>query len=280
MPALAEPLPLLLDLAHQLGREERKLAILGEGNVSARATAGTFWVKASGSNLATLSSLGVTECRRAELVALLDKKNVADAVVDDSLLAARVEATAKKPSVEAMFHAWLLTLPGVNFVGHTHPVAVNQILCTKHARTFAQRRLCPDEVVCCGGESVLVPYLDPGLKLAQGIRAAVVAFIKRLTDRWIATGLHATNPVTVHDFPSTPTRGIIDLVHTGDYILVSLEPELVTTLQRKPGEYAPKMIRTDSFRGRVNRAVQYGVIMLSTYIGELKARFGSAPAGH
>lgn len=179
MPAPAEPLPLLLDLAHQLGREERKLAILGEGNGSTRAAEGTFLVKASGSNLATLSALGVTECRGAELVALLDKKNVADAVVDEALLASRVDPAAKKPSVEAMFHAWLLTLPGVNFVGHTHPVAVNQILCTRHARTFAQRRLCPDEVVCCGGESVFVPYLDPGLKLAQGIRAAVSGFIKR-----------------------------------------------------------------------------------------------------
>lgn len=178
MPALAERLPLLLDLAHQLGREERKLAILGEGNVSARAGEGTFLVKSSGSNLAMLSTLGVTECRGAELVALLDKKTVADALVDDALLASRIDPTAKKPSVEAMFHAWLLTLPGVNFVGHTHPVAVNQILCTRHARTFAQRRLCPDEVVCCGGESVFVPYLDPGLKLAQGIRAAVVAFLK------------------------------------------------------------------------------------------------------
>ena len=28
---------------------------------------------------------------------------------------------------------------------------------------------------------VLVPYIDPGLKLAQGIRAAVKAYIKRLS---------------------------------------------------------------------------------------------------
>ena len=38
----------------------------------------------------------------------------------------------------------------------------------------------PDEVVCCGVESVFVPYTDPGLKLAQAIRTAVVATIKRL----------------------------------------------------------------------------------------------------
>ena len=182
MSAPAEPLQRLLDLSHQLGREERRLAILGEGNVSARTGDGRFFVKASGSNLATLSPLGVTECRSAGLVALLDersKRRLADAAVDEALLASRVDLAAKKPSVEAMFHAWLLTLTGVNFVGHTHPVAVNQVLCTRHARMFASRRLCPDEVVCCGGEFALVPYLDPGLKLAQGIRAAVRAFVKR-----------------------------------------------------------------------------------------------------
>lgn len=169
----------MLTLSHELGREERKLAILGEGNTSARLSPDTFVVKASGSNLATLSPLGVTECRLGDLVALLEMKNVPDAAVDAALLASRVDPAAKKPSVEAMFHAWLLTLPDVNFVGHTHPVAVNQILCTRHARAFATRRLCPDEIVCCGAEFVLVPYLDPGLKLAQGIRTAVVAFIKR-----------------------------------------------------------------------------------------------------
>jgi len=170
----------LLELSHQLGREDRKLAILGEGNASARVSAETFVVKASGSNLAMLPPAGVTECRFAPLVSLLDAKVLADTAVDDRLVVSQVDPTAKKPSVEAMFHAWLLTLPGVNFVGHTHPVAVNGILCTKHARTFATRRLCPDEIVCCGAEFVLVPYVDPGLKLAQAIRRAVVAYVKRL----------------------------------------------------------------------------------------------------
>ena len=170
----------LLRLSHDLGREERRLAILGEGNTSTRLSGDAFLVKASGSNLATLSPLGVTQCRFGALLALLDRKSVSDAAVDDALLASRLDPSEKKPSVEAMFHAYLLTLPGVNFVGHTHPVAVNQLLCTKHGRTFAQRRLFPDEIVCCGTESVYVPYLDPGLKLAQGIRAAVVAYIKRV----------------------------------------------------------------------------------------------------
>lgn len=169
----------LLELSHALGREDRQLAILGEGNTSMRCDDGTFLVKASGGNLATLTAAGVTACRSADVLALLGKRSLADTTIDDALLAARVDPAAKKPSVEAMFHAWLLTLPGVNFVGHTHPVSVNRLLCTRHARTFATRRLFPDEIVCCGAASVLVPYVDPGLKLAQAIRRETVAFMKR-----------------------------------------------------------------------------------------------------
>ena len=170
----------LLQLSHDLGREDRKLAILGEGNTSARVSDQTFLVKASGSNLGGLTAAGLTECRFDGLLPLLDAKKLSDAEIDEALLASRVDAKAKKPSVEGIFHAYLLTLPGVNFVGHTHPVAVNQLLCSKFARTFAQRRTFPDEIVCCGVESVFVPYTDPGLKLAQAMRAAVVAYIKRL----------------------------------------------------------------------------------------------------
>ncbi len=177
----ATPLERMLKLSHELGREERRLAILGEGNTSARTGDATFVVKASGSNLATLSPLGVAECRFADLVPLLDRRAMSDAAIDEALFAARVDSSAKKPSVEAIFHAYLLTLPGVNFVGHTHPIAVNQVLCSRHARTLAKRRLFPDEIVCCGVESVFVPYTDPGLKLAQAIRTAVTAFIKRLS---------------------------------------------------------------------------------------------------
>lgn len=169
----------LLGLSHELGRTERHLAILGEGNTSARLDAEQFVVKASGGNLATLAPEGVTACRLAPLHALLDATELSDAAVDQALLDSRVDATAKKPSVEAVFHAYLLTLPGVSFVGHTHPVSVNGVLCSELAQTFAERRLFPDEIVCCGEASVFVPYTDPGLKLAQAIRRETSAFVER-----------------------------------------------------------------------------------------------------
>lgn len=180
-PVESSQLDRMLALSHQLGEEPRKLAILGEGNTSARNSDETFLVKASGSNLATLSASGVTECRFADLGELLKQKKLSDEEIDEALLAARVDPAAKKPSVEAVFHAFLLTLPGVNFVGHTHPVTVNQILCTKFGKMFAERRTFPDEIVCCGVESVFVPYTDPGLKLAQAIQKGVVEYIDRLS---------------------------------------------------------------------------------------------------
>ncbi len=169
----------LLALSHELGREERQLALLGEGNTSARLSERTFLVKASGFNLATLDKSGTTECQYKTLLPLLTSKPRSDSAVHDALLASRVSPVANKPSVEAIFHAFLLTLPGVSFVGHTHPIAVNGLLCSKHARLFARRRLFPDEVVCCGTESVFVPYTDPGLHLALAIRRQVIAFINR-----------------------------------------------------------------------------------------------------
>ncbi len=81
-----DPLSRLLDLSHQLGREDRKLAILGEGNTSVRLS----------------------------------------------------------------------------------------------EQTFASRRLFADQIVCCGAESVFVPYTDPCLKLLQAIKTAVEETIARL----------------------------------------------------------------------------------------------------
>jgi len=169
----------LLTLSHQLGREDHALAILGEGNTSARLGEKTFLVKASGTSLATLREEDVVECRFAALLPLLEQESLTDQQVDDALLAARSDLKAKKPSVEAVFHAWLLSLPGVKFAGHTHAITVNQILCSPRAADFAEHRMFPDEIVCCGPASVLVPFTDPGLKLAQAIRRETDAFLQK-----------------------------------------------------------------------------------------------------
>ena len=176
---LIEKRSALLQLSHELGREDRGWAILGEGNSSVRLDADRMLIKASGTNLGRLREEDVVECRRGVLSKLLDRRSMSDDQVEEALLASRIDQSSKKPSVEALFHAHLLSLPDVQFVGHTHATAVNQILCSPRARQFADRRIFPDEIVCCGAASVLVPYTDPGLKLAQAIRKGVRDLVRR-----------------------------------------------------------------------------------------------------
>jgi rhamnose utilization protein RhaD (predicted bifunctional aldolase and dehydrogenase) len=168
----------LLELSHEIGRREHRLAILGEGNTSMKVNETSFAVKASGACLETMTENDVTVCDKALLTGLLDKKTPTDEMVEAVLMESRLKSTYRKPSVEAMFHAWLLTLDGINFVGHCHPLSVNQVLCSPRARDFAERRLFPDEVVCCGPSSVFVPYADPGLALAREIRERTSDYIK------------------------------------------------------------------------------------------------------
>ena len=67
----------------------------------------------------------------------------------------------------------------VNFIGHTHPTAINQILCSPFAADFASKRRFPDEVVLCGPQSLLAPYADPGLPLALVMRDHLREFLQR-----------------------------------------------------------------------------------------------------
>ncbi len=170
----------LLKLSRAIGREDRDLAILGEGNTSVKLSTEEFAVKASGCCLGTLAGPDVTVCHAQPLLALFEKKSMPDPDMEMALLDARVDKQAKKPSIEALFHSWLLSLEGVNFVGHCHPVSCNQILCSPRARDFADHRIFPDEVACCGTRSVFVPYVDPGLPLAREIRDRTMSFIKEI----------------------------------------------------------------------------------------------------
>ena len=198
----------LLKLSHGLANPLKPLAILGEGNTSARLSDKTFLVKASGSCLGSLRKEDVVECKGDVLLQMLDESGLADAEVDSRLMKSRLNAKAGKPSVEALFHAWFLTLPGINFVGHTHAPAVNGILCSPRAREFATRRIFPDEIVCCDVESVFVPYTDPGLRLAQEIRKLTETFIKK----------HQRSPRVV----LLQNHGLITLGGTAEAVLAAM----------------------------------------------------------
>jgi rhamnose utilization protein RhaD (predicted bifunctional aldolase and dehydrogenase) len=204
----AERLASLLRLSHDIGSPQRPLAILAEGNTSTRLAPETFLVKASGTNLARLQEQDLVECRMDVLTQLLDKTNLKDAEIDGALMDSRVDKAAKKPSVEALFHAWFLSLPGIEYVGHAHPPATNGILCSPRAREFAERRIFPDEIVCCDVESVFVPYTDPGLRLAQAIREQTNHFIEK----------HGRPPRVV----VLASHGVITIGRTSEAVLAAM----------------------------------------------------------
>lgn len=178
MPESASILEQLVALSRGLADPSRDLTILGEGNTSARLDGETFLVKASGKELRTADPGSFVAVSFARALAVLDGPEVADAAVRAALIDCRMEADGEvMPSVETFLHAYLLSLPGVRFVGHTHPTAVNAILCSKASREAVGGRLFPDEIVCCGPAICYVEYTDPGVPLARKLRERVEAFI-------------------------------------------------------------------------------------------------------
>lgn len=179
MPSDSDILDQLVSLSRFLGDPSRDLAILGEGNTSAKVDAETFLVKQSGKGLGDADRDSFVRCRFSTILEALDGPPLNDAEVRRVLLEARVgcEGDTPRPSVETFLHAFLLSLPGIRFVGHTHPTAVNAILCSQNAREAVSGRLFPDEIVCCGPAVCFVEYTDPGVVLARALRDEVNRFI-------------------------------------------------------------------------------------------------------
>jgi len=169
----------LITMSRNLGSPSLDCAILGEGNTSARADADTFWVKASGASMQTLDNNGLVRVYFDRALELLERDDLSDADIRKGLEAARVDPNALLPSVETFLHAIALQLDGVLFIGHTHPTAINAVLCSKKAAEAVSGRLFPDHVVYCGPSSVFVPYTDPGLPLARAVRQGLVEYGER-----------------------------------------------------------------------------------------------------
>ncbi len=165
----------LIELAHRLGREEHAQVILGEGNVSAALSDGSFLIKASGSSLPDLQADDVTRVDRSVILEGLATlgPHPSDADVEQLLSASRVDRTARIPSVETFLHALCLEETGIEAVGHTHAEAVNAVLCSRAGAQPFLDHLFPDAIVICGHRPAIVPYVDPGHALALAVKDAL-----------------------------------------------------------------------------------------------------------
>ena len=160
----------LVKLSLEVGREDRQLSILGEGNTSADAEDGTFWIKASGTSLSTANTSSFSRIRMDAAMAYVDRPQMDEVEVGQALADVLVDPTHKRPSTETFMHAVLLCEGGAKWVAHAHPISANSILCSKLGAAPFMEPLFPDGIVVCGRHPAVVPYVDPGFYLGHAIR--------------------------------------------------------------------------------------------------------------
>ena len=168
----------LVGISAELGAPDHDLAILGEGNTSARADEETFWVKASGSQLAKADRDGFVRVRFSPILEAMDGPLLDDTALRELLKAATVEGQ-RLPSIETFLHALCLRQNGVQFVGHTHPSIAVGLLSGLRSRDLFDGCLFPDQIVVLGPALAYVPYADPGLPLALIVRQSTIDFFDR-----------------------------------------------------------------------------------------------------
>jgi rhamnose utilization protein RhaD (predicted bifunctional aldolase and dehydrogenase) len=174
----------VVELSHQLGREDRQLTILGEGNTSVLESDEAFWVKGSGSHMGSIQPEQFSHCSLNAVLDMVNDPDMSEVEVDRRLRASLIEPTRPKPSIETLLHALCLTLGGAKFVGHTHAEACNQLLCSRLGADPFLKHIFPDAVVVCGRIPMVVPYMEPGVPLALAIRDGLIQYKKD----------HGTNP--------------------------------------------------------------------------------------
>lgn len=129
--------------------------VQGAGGNTSEKVGDAIWVKASGALLA--------EAETTPMFVALDLKtlNAQLAAGEENAIAARIDASPLRPSIESLLHA----AAPQRVVVHTHAVAVIAVAARADAEAVLARAL-------DGLDWAFVPYARPGLPLAQAMRAA------------------------------------------------------------------------------------------------------------
>ena len=170
----------LVTMSHTLGHPDNDYVLLGEGNVSAQLDAQTFLVKASGAFLKDLFKEDLVKVYFERILSFLQKNEVRKTEILACLQDAIVHPNAgRQPSSETFFHAILLKIKGVNFIGHTHPTAVNAILCSQNAAKMFSGPIFPYQEEVCGPMPLFVPFAEPGFRLAISILEKLQIYLEQ-----------------------------------------------------------------------------------------------------
>ncbi len=120
--------------------------------------------------MAKIDASGFSHVNIDAVMALLDNKSMDDEAVGKALMDVLVDPSHRRPSVETFLHALCIQEGDAKWVAHTHAISVNAILCSKLGAEPFRNHLFPDGIVVCGPQAAVVPYVDPGLPLAQAVR--------------------------------------------------------------------------------------------------------------
>jgi rhamnulose-1-phosphate aldolase/alcohol dehydrogenase len=144
---------------------DRALANQGGGNTSAKGLLGdhagreqrALWVKASGTDLATITAPGFAALRLDDLLLLRERESLDDGAMVDYLLHCALAPGQPRPSIETLLHAFV---PAAH-VDHTHPDAVIALSSSPEGRALAEAAF--------GEEAVWLDYQRPGFDMSRRI---------------------------------------------------------------------------------------------------------------
>ena len=151
--------------------------IAGGGNTSFK-TAEKLYVKASGTQLATIDRDGFVILDRGLLGRLADTQLPVDPVqreaqFKDAVLGARLEpGKGQRPSVESLLHHLMPT----KFVVHSHATMVNALTCCKGGEGIARELF--------GDDCLWIPFVDPGYVLARLVKELLAGYQKTTGKRY------------------------------------------------------------------------------------------------
>jgi rhamnose utilization protein RhaD (predicted bifunctional aldolase and dehydrogenase) len=171
----------LLALTRSLGRVERDLVILAEGNTSELLDDGRLVVKASGSRMRDASAEDFVVVDLPPLVDLLTSDSSTQADLTAALDAGTVAGRRRRGSIETLVHVAVQAVAPATFVGHTHPTAMIGLLASIHAETAFDYAAYSDEAVVIG-RPLYVPYAQPGIDLGKLFHVRLAAYVERYGD--------------------------------------------------------------------------------------------------
>lgn len=117
-----------------------------------------LYVKGSGIDLATIEPLGFVGLELEPLRKLQNLKSLSDEEMENQLLIHKVSFSSPSPSVEALLHAFL----PARYIDHAHADFILVLANQKGGEGCLKEAL--------GPKIAIIPYLTPGLPLAQGVR--------------------------------------------------------------------------------------------------------------